>query len=273
MTRIIVTRPQSQAATWVDALRWLGYDARSVPLIDIYPAESTTDRLALQMAWEQLDAMSALMFVSRVAVDAFFKLNWHLVGLNSAQSAIENIAMMYPRLRCWSTGPGTTASLQAAQWPAHRIDGPRAQAVQYDSESLWEQVQAQVNAQTRVLILRGRDAHTGRADGGGRDWLAQQIQARGAQAQMLVVYERRVPEWDSMQRGQIQSHLSDGSIWLLSSSQAVRNLDPDWDVSDARCVCTHERIAKTARDRGFAVVSTSRPELANIVASIKSLDE
>jgi uroporphyrinogen-III synthase len=268
MARLIVTRPAQQAADWLRALAEMGHEARAHALIEIAPAQSQDDSLALQAACQRLHSLDALMFVSSSAAHAFFEQNWRLAGIENEQSAIELIVNEYPNIRLWATGQGTVASLRSLGMPPERIDAPDAQSGQFDSEALWQVVRQQVSHGKTVLILRGRDV--GMQDTS-RDWLAQQIIANDANAQILVVYERRAPRWSVEQIAQAQTWLSDGSIWLLSSSQAVRNMPAVLDASRAICICTHQRIAQTARERGFAVVCTSRPMLQDVAASIKSL--
>jgi uroporphyrinogen-III synthase len=121
-----------------------------------------------------------------------------------------------------------------------------------------------------VLVVRGRDPQ-GRS--AGRDWLALQIEAAGAQVEFVAVYERRAPGLDDAQQALALRSASDGSVWLFSSSEAVANLRallPDQSWQQARAVATHPRIAQAARDAGFAVVCESRPALADVVASIES---
>jgi uroporphyrinogen-III synthase len=84
------------------------------------------------------------------------------------------------------------------------------------------------------------------------------------------VYERRAPLLDAAQLERGRGWLLDASVWLFSSSQAVRHLPPALDASKGICICTHERIAQAAKARGFAVVCTSRPTVQDVLASIKS---
>jgi uroporphyrinogen-III synthase len=269
MARLIVTRPAEQASAWLQVLRDMGHDAVALPLIEIAPVESEDDAQALELAWGRLKSFDALMFVSSSAAQAFLKPHRPFAGVESAQRALELIIDKYPSIRLWATGQGTVASLRALGIPQDRIDAPSAQAGQFDSEALWQIVQTQVHSARRVLILRGRDV--GMFDSS-RDWLAQQIMASGGVAQKLVVYERRAPKWNLVQTAQCRAWLRDGSIWLLSSTQALRNLPADLDTSQGVCICTHERISQAAKDRGFAVVCTSRPTLQDVAASIKSLN-
>lgn len=268
MARLIVTRPAEQAAAWLQVLRGMGHEAVALPLIEIAPVDSEDDAQALELAWQRIGSFEALMFVSSSAVQAFFKPNQLNAVIDSEQRAIELIVNEYPKMRLWATGQGTVSSLLALGIPQDRIDAPSAQAGQFDSEALWAVVQSQIHSASRVLILRGRDQ--GMFDSS-RDWLAQQIMASGGVAQKLVVYQRRAPRWDLAQTAQCRAWLRDGSIWLLSSSQALRNMPRNLDASQGICICTHERISQAARARGFAVVCTSRPTLADVASSIKSL--
>ncbi len=270
MARLIVTRPFEQSAAWLQVLRDMGHEAVALPLIEIVPVESEDDAQALELAWARLESFDALMFVSSSAAQAFFKPNQPNAVIESAQRAIELVVDQHPRIRLWATGQGTVRSLRALGIPQDRIDAPSAQSPQFDSEALWPLVQTQVHRGSRVLILRGRDV--GMFDSS-RDWLAQQIMANGGVAQKLVVYERRAPRWNLGQTAQCRDWLRDGSIWLLSSSQALRNLPTSLDTHQGICICTHERISQAARARGFAVVCTSRPTLNDVAASIKSINE
>ncbi|NJS36403.1 MAG: uroporphyrinogen-III synthase [Brachymonas sp.] len=239
-------------------------------MIEIAPVDSEDDAQALELAWQRLESFDALMFVSSPAALAFFKPNQPNAVISTAQRAIELVVNEYPHIRLWATGQGTVTSLRGLGLPADRIDSPNAKVAQFDSEALWQVVQTQVHAASRVLILRGRDV--GMFDSS-RDWLAQQIMAQGGVAQKLVVYQRRAPRWSMAQIAQCRAWMRDGSVWLLSSTQALRNLPPSVDAKEGVCICTHERIAQAARQRGFAVVCTSRPTIADVAASIKSLHE
>jgi uroporphyrinogen-III synthase len=270
MARLIVTRPAEQAAAWLQVLAGMGHEVLALPLIEIAPVDSVGDAQALELAWQRMESFDALMFVSSSAAQAFFKPNQPNAVISSAQSAIDLVVNKHPKIRLWATGQGTVSSLRSLGIPESRIDAPSAQAGQFDSEALWQVVQAQVHSDCRVLILQGRDV--GMFDSS-RDWLAQQIIASGGMAQKVVVYQRHAPRWNLTQTTQCRAWLRDGSIWLLSSSQALRNLPATWDASQGICICTHERISQAARARGFAVVCTSRPTLQDVAASIKSLHD
>lgn len=250
--RVVLTRAGQEADEWGDALRTRGFDVLPLPLIAIGPAP---DAAAIERARSGLARNSAVMFVSGNAVRG-------LLG--------ESPSAWPAEVRAWATGPGTVRALAAAGVPAACIDAPAHDAQQYDSEHLWAVVRGQVGAGARVLLVRGADAGGHVA---GRDWLARQLEDAGAQVEPVAAYVRGVPQWGPAQREAARAAAADGSTWLFSSSEAVRNLrqlmaSTDWSLAPA--LATHERIAQAARDAGFDVVRTSRPDLASVVAALES---
>lgn len=266
MPRVIVTRPAREAAHWVDQLQAQGIDAIALPLIAIRPCTDAAARHALMQAQQQLGHYRALMFVSGNAVVHFFEQKGAIALMNKALTAIKT--------RAWAPGPGTARALVQAGFPPDRIDGPAPDAPQFDSESLWQQVAPQIQPGDRVLIVRGCSggAHDN-AQGTGRDWLARQIDAAGAQVDFVVAYERGAPRLTAAEVALAQQATQDGSIWLLSSSEAVGHLAQAlpalrWDTACA--LATHPRIADAARAAGFGTVLECRPALEDVVASIES---
>lgn len=255
--RVIVTRPAREAARWVAELGQRAIAAAALPLIDIV-AEPMAGELAA--ARERLGRYDVAMFVSGNAVDGFLPAGGAPAPLPPAAAT-----------RAWSPGPGTTAALIQAGWPADRIDAPAPGAAQFDSESLWAQVHGQVRPGLRVLIVRGGDAQ-GRV--AGRDWLARQLAERGVQVEQVVAYRRAPPALDDAQRALASAAAADGSLWLLSSSEAIANLRaclPAQPWSAAVALATHPRIAQAARAAGFGTVCETHPTLESVVASIESM--
>jgi len=264
--RVIVTRPERDALRWVQLLAQRGLRAEALPLIRI---EALADSPALQQAWREISSYAALMFVSGNAVEAFFASNQTSAPAECGQAAINSIAI--EGLRWMAPGPGTVAALRAAGVPAARIDAPAADAGQFDSEALWALVGGRVWQGLRVLIVRGHSAGGDAAAGAnGRDWLARQLVAAGAQVTFVAVYQRSAPLFTAQQRLTMKQAATDGSVWLFSSSEAVGHL-PSQDWSQARAVATHPRIAQAVRAAGWGVVAESRPTLEDIVASIESI--
>ncbi|MDB5847116.1 MAG: hypothetical protein JWP29_868 [Rhodoferax sp.] len=254
--RVIVTRPQHDAERWVQALQARGFAAEVLPLIDIAAASNPAP---LHAAWQQLAHYQALMYVSGNAVQCFY--------------ATRPVGMAAPGAlpRSWATGPGTLAALHQAGVPGHLIDAPASSAGQFDSEALWTIVNAHVNKDSRVLIVRGGEPG---GTGAGRNWFANQLEAAGAQVDFVVAYERHPPHWTTAQQQMAATATNDGSVWLLSSSEAIGHLTqrlPGIMLRNARAVATHPRIAEAARGAGFGVVCESRPTLDDVIASIESL--
>lgn len=250
--RVLVTRPQEDAQRWVAQLQSQGVQAEALPLLDIRPLMNAP---ALAACRQGLGRYAALMFVSGNAVT-------HLLGAGVQPWPAE--------LRCLAPGPGTARALREAGVPADLIDSPSEQAAQFDSEALWEAVGERAWRGRRVLIVRGQ----GEGEGGspGRDWLARQWEAAGAEVEFLPVYERCAPDFTPAQQARMAAAQADGSVWLFSSSEAVRHLPAGLRWDRALAVATHPRIAEAARQAGFARVQASRPTLADVVASIKSLN-
>lgn len=249
----------------MQALQAHGLQAEALSLIEIAAQPET---LSLQQAWRDIRSYAALMFVSGNAVDGFFTSNRAAALLQSAQAAPDSIADSRPRFL--APGPGTVAALRHAGVPEVLIDAPAADAGQFDSEALWAVIGQRPWQGQRVLILRGQGAGNVGPGGAGRDWLAQQFAAAGARVDVLAVYQRRAPVFTATQRQRIEAAAHDGSVWLLSSSEALTHL-PAGDWSRARAVATHPRIAEAARAAGWGVVVQSRPEVADVVGSIESM--
>lgn len=253
-----------------------------------------------------LNEFHALMFVSASAVEHFFAAR--PVALAAAEPAAAPVANSVEQWRAWATGPGTAAALRAAGVADWRIDQPLAGAVQFDSEALWARVAGQIEgvAETaaeptsepaaepasrpqprRVLIVRGGDAWGQMV---GRDWLAQQLQARGVAVEFAVAYTRHAPVWTTYLRNTVLHYCeqeneysiadsgvknpSKTTVWVFSSSEAIENLRegmPQANWCRAVAVATHPRIAQTAAQAGFGRVLSSGGSLDAVIASIKSL--
>lgn len=257
MTRVIVTRPAAQAGKWVAGLNAAGLQALALPLIEIVAMPQIAPIAA---AWSSLEQYDAVLFVSVNAVEHFF-------------AARQNGAWPDATRLC-ATGPGSVAALLRAGMAQERIDAPPAQAGQFDTEALWQVVRHSVGAGFRLLILRGSDATSDAPQGSGRDWFAQQVLACGGQVDFLAVYARRAPQLGINAQALLQVAAQDRSVWLFSSSEAVANLvraasGQSWH--QARAVATHPRIAQAAADAGFGQILVSRPQLADVIASIESL--
>ena len=279
MRRVLVTRPLHDALPWVDKLQAHGINAHALPLIAIGPCSAPSSQQALEtarMAARTPGHYRAVMFVSGNAAHHFFQSNTAITH--------DPHWLIAPETRAWTPGPGTACALLEAGIAATQIDGPPADAAQFESETLWQQVHHQIHPGDRVLIVRGDNSSSfvpappaagasSSTSGAGRDWLAARLREAGAQVELLAVYERQMPQWSQQQTTLASSAASDGSLWLFSSSEAVANLQqllPQQDWQSGRALATHERIANKALAAGFGLVLQSRPALDEVLASIES---
>lgn len=247
--RVLVTRPAAQASEWVRLLREHGLDAEALPLIDIAPSADTAE---LHAAWAALPATALVVFVSPNAVSCFFA--------GRPEGAVWPEALVAA-----SPGPGTTRVLR--ELGVASIVEPAADAPQFDSETLWQQLSQHDWRGRQVLVVRGAS---------GRDWLADRLREQGAGLRFVAAYARSAPVLSPPQQALLGTALAHPArhLWLFSSSEAVTHLQslaPQADWSQALALATHPRIAETARRLGIGRVLEARPSAEAVVACIQSL--
>lgn len=220
--RIAVTRPAAQAAALIERIRAAGGEALALPLLEIAPPGTpvTADELRAKAR-----AADSIIFISpnavRMAVGILPPDDWP------------------PTARIAAIGKGTARALRAAGFGEVLIPDNGA-----DSEALLALPEfAGVRDQT-ILIVRGE---------GGRDLLANTLQARSATVEHALVYRRRPlpPDLPRLRAG-------GPTKFVLTSSEALRVLldaaqTPDdiaW-LRDQRYVFGHPRIAALGRTKGL----------------------
>jgi uroporphyrinogen III methyltransferase/synthase len=120
----------------------------------------------------------------------------------------------------------------------------------------------------RVCRPQGPD-HPG---SGGREWLADRLRDAGATVEAVEAYSRTLPEPSGMQWQAVRDSLKPDAppyAWLLTSSEAVRNLDglarlhlspqEHERLKQMQCIAPHARIAAQAQSLGFAHVLPAAP--------------
>jgi uroporphyrinogen-III synthase len=252
---VLVTRPEPQAQEWAEALRERGVHATSLPLLRVaaLPGAET----ATADAWVSLPRFRLVMFVSPNAVARFF--------------AARPASAVWPAdVRAAATGPGTVAALAAHHVPRELIVAPPPSAPRFDSDALWEILRGEDWRGGQVLIVRGEE---------GRDAFSRQLREAGAEVRLLSAYRREAPRWSPTERALALHALDrpDRHAWLMSSSEAIghlvtflrdagRSLPPG-----ALALCTHPRIAQTAREAGFERVLEVRPAPQAVVEALSAL--
>ncbi|MFN6992908.1 MAG: uroporphyrinogen-III synthase [Aquincola tertiaricarbonis] len=246
--RLLVTRPQPQADAWVRRLAEAGFEACAVPLLH---TEACGDVASVPA--QRITQAAGLVFVSPAAATHFFE---------------QVPAAPWPAAR-WAAapGPGTAERLVARGVPAGCIVQPAADAAQFDSESLWQQLQPRVQAGMQVVIVRGD---------GGRDWLADTLRAAGAQVDFVQAYRRTAPRLRPAEQAALQAALAQPAehLWLFSSAEAIghlQSLAPGADWQPAQALATHPRIEARARALGFGRVLFSRPSFDAVALAARAL--
>jgi uroporphyrinogen III methyltransferase/synthase len=274
---VVVTRPAGQSRQLTEALQAAGLDVLSFPLLAIGPA---ADDAPLRVALARLDTFALVVFVSPNAIA------YALDALAGVQGAA--VAQWPAQVPVAVVGPASVAALaeRGIAPPACRVIAPagaaangqgaddiapEAEALRFDSEALWARLDPAALAGKPVLIIRGN---------GGRDWLGERLREAGAQVEAVEAYQRTLPEPSAMQWQAVRDNLRPGAAphaWLLTSSEAVRNLDalarqhlsPEEDAAlrQVQCIAPHARIAEQALALGFPHVLRAAPGDAGLLAA------
>jgi uroporphyrinogen-III synthase len=220
----------------------------ALPLIEI---------ASIPFLFDAKQSYDAFVFVSRSAVDGFFK-----VAPKEALQA----------KRCLVSGPATAAALIQCGLQDGLIDAPDSHSNQFDSEALWVVAGKRDWRDKRVLIVRGAN-NLGEQEG--RPWLADQLTNAGAMVDFVATYERRLPVLSDASR-EILQNPQVGDVWLFSSSQSIEHLKllmPSCDWKTSRAIATHDRIFMAALGSGFgaANVQIVRPVLGEVIAVFKAM--
>lgn len=241
---ILVSRPRAQAASLCAAIRAEGGEPLAFPLIDIAPLAHSEGLLA---SMEELDSAVLAIFVSGNAVS-------HALDFILARRSWP------PSLAAATVGEQSAAALRVRG--LHRVIVPQGR---FDSEALLAlpELAADRVAGGTVLIFRGD---------GGRELMADTLQARGARVLQVSCY-RRMPPTDG---APLCRALAEDRLHALTvtSSEAVRNLCglPGLDCLDALralpVFAPHARIAEQARAAGFACVIETGPADAGLMQGL-----
>ncbi|QRQ88129.1 fused uroporphyrinogen-III synthase HemD/membrane protein HemX [Cupriavidus oxalaticus] len=288
---VVVTRPAGQSRQLTEALQAAGLDVLSFPLLAIGPA---ADDAPLRAALARLDQFALVVFVSPNAIAHALDALAGVQGAATAQwpaqvpaavvgpasvAALAERGIAPPTCRVIApagaamNGQGADDAGESGNHnhdPSHDTnhdhDGPR-----FDSEALWAQLDPAALAGKPVLIVRGN---------GGRDWLGDRLREAGAQVEAVEAYRRTLPEPGAMQWQAVRDSLQAGAppyAWLLTSSEAVRNLDTlarqhlspqeNAGLRQVQCIAPHARIAEQALALGFSHILRAAPGDAGLLAA------
>jgi uroporphyrinogen III methyltransferase/synthase len=309
----VLTRPAGQSASLAAALEEAGIAAFDFPLIEIAAAE---DDRPLRAALASLERFALVVFVSPNAIDRAFDaepgLAWPasvpigVVGPGSvaalarrgvaapthqviapagAQASDMAAAAPTPNAGAQARAatpdtpntPDAPGHASAFAAPADEGNGNGESNARFDSEALL----AALSAHLDLASLRDRPVLIVRGDGG-REWLADRLREAGAQIEAVCAYRRVAPRPPAQAWARVRALLQGAPhAWLLTSSEAVRNLDAlaraELTAAEreallhAPLVAPHPRIAETARAVGFDTITASGPGDARILAALRAL--
>ncbi len=247
---VLVTRPRTQAAELVEAIKSKGGTVVCFPVIEIVPRDATE----VAAAAAALPNPDIAIFVSRNAVTH---------GLPHAAAAAKA-----------AVGPATAAAIRAAGQTVE-IDPGQG----YDSEHLLAEPALRDVAGKQVLIIRGGNGHQGR----GRELLADTLRERGGIISYLPVYERSLPVINPALLAEVETAWRDGNINAITA-MSVETLDnlstllPKWcaqQLENVPLVTPAARVIKEALDRypASSPILASGPQAADMVDAIIAMQQ
>ena len=245
--RIVVTRPRIQASRFVESLEQQGAYVVQFPTIETVPVESYE---RLDAALDELSSYDWAIFTSVNGVRYFFD------RLRDRQQDIRSLA----GVRLAAIGPETARAVEALHL---RID---AVPEEYRAEALIP-VLGKVKGQ-RILLPRAAEA---------REILPQELQAAGAQVDVIAVYNTIQPQ---TQTQELRELLQTAQVDLITftSSSTVHNfmaVFPDDNIPamlrNAAIGCIGPITADTAREYGLTV--RVQPEQYTIPAFTQAIME
>lgn len=238
---ILVTRPHPQGEGLCQRIAELGGHPIAFPTIAFAPPPHPE---ALTQAIAALGEQDWLIFISPQAVYA----------------TAAAIRQQWPRLSNsvkWAAiGAGTAEALRAAGW---EVNVQPEQ--QWNSEGLLNLPEFQNVTGQKVAVIRGL---------GGREWIDQALQARGAQVLTIVAYQRVIPVTDVEPiLKQLQQNAIDQVI--ITSFEGAHNFKQllgkeGWPfIQKIPMIVVSERIKLLAQDLGFQTIWVAQNASTNAI--------
>ena len=236
--KVVVTRPQQQAAELMSLLEQQGAIPIHLPMLEICPiSEEELERSqAIRQKVLDLDNYQHLIFVST----------------NAAQAGCYWIEQYWPQWpvqqTAYAIGKVTAGVLK--EYGCTVVSGAGAM----NSEALLALPSLQKVDGEKVLIFRGV---------GGREFLANSLRERGAQVDYCEVYFRKRPEYVE---SEVYSLFRDQQIDLLviTSGEGLENLCASVTADELEKIKANislivpgERVAALAKEKGFTNILIS----------------
>lgn len=250
---VIITRPYAQAVAFQGQVGAIGRRAEIFPLLEI---QALTDTTALDETLSKLSDFAMVAFVSPNAVHAAFSRIKHWP---------DNLAIAV-------MGAGSRAALAE-----HGITDTNAKIIspinpeRTDSETLLDALDFSTLNGREVLIVRGES---------GREFLADALRSRGISVTQIAAYQRVAPEFNQSKRQSLKSMLEHENDWIVTSSEALRNLFSwleELDLVDVvakmqrqHIFVPHVRIEETAKNLGFQFITLTGSGDESLLVALQS---
>ena len=180
---IILTRPAGRGDELVAQLQAVGLHAHVLPLLRLNPLPIPDLTAA--------DVPQQLIFVSPSAADY----------------AVAHLPITWKKAKLLAVGRGTAKQLAMLGWPNAQVP------VQEASEGLLSLDCLASVGQQHIVIVRGE---------GGREYLANELRARGARVQYIEAYSRSGPEREHAQ--QLKQLCQGPAVVVITSGEALNTL-------------------------------------------------
>lgn len=212
--RVLVTRAAPQAPEFARQLEALGAEPVQIPTIEIRPV---VDSPQIRLAIERLPQTELVVFTSANAVKIFCDF-LDAAGHGPARLAVSKLCAI---------GSETARALE------RRGLQPALVAGEYTAEGLVDALTGWDLAGARVLVPRAAV---------GRDVLPELLERRGAQVQLLTVYETVMPAGAAAALAELFS--AEGvDVITFTSSSTVQNFASAFPGRDLRQVVRGARVA------------------------------
>jgi len=242
---IVITRPSARASALAERIRAAGGDPVLFPTIEILAPENpgaVADLIA------RLDEFQLAIFVSRSAAQRGHSMVSASRGWPSG-------------LRVAAVGAGTAQALEERGF--HAVIAPAGEA---DSEALAALPELQDLRGRSVVIFRGQ---------GGREWLRERLEARGARVEYAECYRRARPDADAgallarWQRGGIEAALITSAEGLANFFEMLGPTGAGY-LRATPVFVPHPRIAAAAEQLGVRKIIDTGPGDDRTVAEMSA---
>lgn len=224
-TKVLICRPEPSASELALALEAMGAECQTLPMLTIEPIEiSPTERQFIL----DLDQYQHIIVVSQ----------------HAAKLGIEEIDNYWPQApvkqKWYAIGRKTSETLSSVSLDLDPLKNDLT------SEALLEQENLKNIDGDRVLILKGMD---------GRDTLAKELDARGAQVDSISFYKRSRPDYPS-EALNLNIENFDPDYIVALSGETLTNLiehcmTHNIDLSERSFILSSNRVANIAYESGI----------------------